>query len=219
MIMTLAVFLLLILISFVTCHPQLLVTKAADVSNMQNIFGNTFTDTSAITLDSEDLNVNKLFKITNMLPGDTFSQDYILSMKNPMDADIKIEIVRTSAITDYDLAKKLNVKITTEDNQNNKAFVYEGSMADFVNKPVMISVNAKSTNLIYNISVGLPKETGNEYQNQNFSGNMKWEVINGMPTTNPNTGYKNRSFIIIAICLIISILFIYSSQKKQLLLK
>jgi hypothetical protein len=215
-ILSLVVVVLILFAAAVSNHLKLLVTEAAGISDTQNING--YTGAPNISLDTQDPNVNQRFDLTNMKPGDTFSQNYDLSVKNAADASIELEIIRTSAITTFDLAKKINITVMTKDNENNVTTAFEGTMADFVNNPVTTSISENSNHIVYNIAVSLPEDMGNDYQAQNFSGDLKWVMTDNASVANPKTGNQNTKWLILSFCLAMSAALICVNRKKLLAL-
>jgi len=211
------VVLFIIFSAVVTGHSKLLVAEAASIFNTQNIDGNSSTDAPAISLDTQVPNVNQRFNMTNIKPGDTFYQNYDLAINNSTDASIELEMVRTSAITDIDLAEKIVIKIMTKVNENDDITLFDGTMADLVNYPIKMSIKENSNHLIYNIAVSMPEDIGNDFQGKSFVGDIKW-LINGKPlATNPNTGNKDGTLIILFFYSALSIVLICLNRKKVLL--
>ena len=162
-----------------------------------------------ILLNARNPNENQRINLTNLKPGDTVYQSFALSVKNAADASIRFEIVRTSDTSTFDLAKKMNVAITLGQDGYEDMPVFQGTMEDFVNNPVLSPIRDHTGSLVYNLKVSLPEDMENDYQAQSFSGDLKWLMTNHVQVANPQTGSQNRIVIILSIGLSIIGLLAY----------
>jgi hypothetical protein len=148
-----------------------------------------------IALNNINPNYNKKFDLANMAPGDKAAQTLDLITNNNIDTNIKLEMKKTSLAVAPDFAEKLTVKITAKIDNNNENTIYTGSMSDFVKTPIILLTNKNDTNsqdILFNIEISLPLDTGNEYQGKSFVGDLQWSIVKVATAMNPHTSSENN---------------------------
>ncbi len=114
----------------------------------------------------------------NVLPGDSISKDYPVTISHNKDITLGFEAVVKSD-SEVPLASVLNVRI--EDATNGKV-ICEGKLSEINGKTFTESIaySGKSeTSLTYKITVTMDTSAGNEYQRSSVEMGFRWSITAG----------------------------------------
>ena len=135
----------------------------------------------AIKLSAWSRTENLAFQMKNMVPGDTETKDYRITVSDK-------QAVSLSFYMDMDaennrLADVLRIKVELVD-----AIVYDGTFAEM--PPLKNDITGKfPQEFHYRITVSLDTSVGNEYMGKSFSANFNWAIARdpNPPVTPPET--------------------------------
>lgn len=171
--------------------------------------------TATIRLYEKHPEDNTPFFVGNMFPGDSVTKNFCVRIS--YHGSVTIYYSANLNSDNVKLAEALNIKIKMlPDN----TILYDGCMK---NMPTDISYQLESeksttTKLNYEITVYLPEETGNDYQNQTLTADFVWwtdDAKNLEPT--PKTG-DNTSLILLGslmLCTGCVLLFLRKKRKEE----
>lgn len=128
-------------------------------------------EVTALSLNSNHPEENVAFYLRNLLPGDSATGYYSLSVSYT--GTIQVCFAIESHDEDAKLAEALIVKVISG---SNGTVLYEGRMCDMpvLSQELSTSESAKTEQLSYTIIVSLPTSAGNEYQSKRLTADFSW---------------------------------------------
>ena len=128
-------------------------------------------EVTALSLNSDHPEENVAFYLPNLLPGDSATGYYSLSVSYT--GTIQVCFAIESLGEDAMLADALTIQVISG---NTGATLYEGPMGDMpvLQQELSTSESAKTEQLSYTIIVSLPTSAGNEYQNKRLTADFSW---------------------------------------------
>lgn len=157
---------------------------------------------------------NKPFTLDgNFFPGDYYSQEYNVKVHHDGKAVVHFNVINFS---ESKLSEILSCKVVI----NNEYVAYEGLLSELI-ETIDYDLSKRDGDIVnYEITIGIPVETGNEYQGLSYSCDFEWSAdgkhLRPIPPSTGIDGFINNSFdigwIVIAICILL-LVFIRKSRK------
>lgn len=155
---------------------------------------------------SNGLKINgQSFHLTNMLPGDSQTQNYKFTVYHWKDTFLYFQINNVKTTGMFNLSEKLLVNITIPSSGTS---LFSGTMAELTQHALSLELpknNRGYTAVEYSIRAYLPNDVNNDYQFTSFTGDFKWWIYK-------NASFAPWNFILIALMItffIIIALFIW----------
>ena len=136
-----------------------------------------------LSLESKNPTANVPFRMTNMFPGDSVTQYYILNVSYTGNITVNFQVSAENG--EEKLLESLKIIIRQVETGQ---VLYEGMMADMPVLGQKLSTDSKSLTeeLTYEITVGLSTSVGNEYQNEKLILNLSWWAEGDVPPESGN---------------------------------
>ena len=127
-----------------------------------------------LALSNSDPTANQTFQISNMVPGQEYTQTYRVNASCSGDMHVGIRAYVTQGSQKLAEALQMTVKRVDTDK-----FVYKGFVKDMDWAKTAIS---KSQELVYEVTFFLDSSLGNDYQNLSLNLNLEWKMESPMAT-------------------------------------
>ena len=153
--------------------------------------------TTGITLKASNPSSSETFTITDMLPGDSVTKQFTVTVKDKTATAVAFDINISSG---SHLSEVLQVTVA----ESGKT-LYEGTLRDLAAKTLSLGLTTGTTSkLTYSITVSMPTSVGNEYQGQALYAAFKWTLSEdpggsgttpSSPTTSPSAPTSSISSV------------------------
>lgn len=183
----------------------------------EQISSDTKTKTAtAIDLYNKNPDENIAFKAENMLPGDSETKYFRISVSYHNNISVRFKAhIRPG----YEkLAEVMKIKVTMPNYGNT---LYDGLMRDMPDNIVhtLLSQGSTTDELYYEITAYLDTTVGNEYQNKSLVADFTWYATEAENLDDsPKTGDKSDIIIWIAVCAVsasLLVVLLFISWKKE----
>lgn len=159
------------------------------------------------------------YEISNLMPGDTEYKNFTLRLSHENHVKISYTFLPDED-SSIELLQNLQIEVYMPQLDT---IVYEGNLIDLQSSDMYIYIKQSDTNksiIYYEITISLPKQTGNDCMNKEVSGKFIWssEIVNEIPDDAlevPDTGDMNNMICIITIIILCSFLFMILLSKKK----
>lgn len=157
---------------------------------------------------------NEPFKVTNMLPGDSYEKYYCVKISH--NKDLKLCFKTEINFESNDLSEILDIKVT---HLNTSNIIYEGKLGDMLSDGYFEDIplpDDYETEAYYKIEVSMPTSAGNKYQNSSIDADFVWLLTDENGLLPPQTG--DSTVIYIAICgasVLVVLLLLFVLRKKR----
>lgn len=129
---------------------------------------------NSLALSNSDPKANQTLQITNMVPGEEYTQTYRVNASCSGDMHVGIRAYVTQG--SQKLAEALQITVKRVDTDR---FIYKGFVKDMDWAKTAIS---KSQELVYEVTFFLDSSVGNDYQNLSLTMNVEWKMQSPMAT-------------------------------------
>ncbi len=157
------------------------------------------------------------FRMENAFPGDSVSQDYVISLSHNKALNLYFEAELTEQSNQLGDVLQVTVELPEEG-----AVLYSGSFSDLFGQTLEKPVSGAGESLLrYRIGVSMPTSAGNEYAQSHLLADFRWfiAVEDEAALTPPNTGDDSPIFLLSALlalsALCLAVLLLRRRRKEE----